>query len=76
VVRDDDLEGIEGLGLILTDSGQETVCGAGKCWSAMFHRREQRWQSNEVSRRFWMREHLGEIPGVKTRCPYMISKRR
>ena len=59
---------------MLTGSGQETVCGHGRWWSAKFHRREWRWQSNGVSRWSGRGEHLGERPGVRTGCPYMSSK--
>ena len=52
---------------MLTGSRQETVCGHGRWWSAKFHRREWRWQSNGVSRWSGRGEHLGERPGVRTR---------
>jgi hypothetical protein len=59
---------------MLTGSGQETVCGHGRWWSAKFHRRERRWQGNGVSRWSERGEHLGERPGVRTGHTYMSSK--
>jgi hypothetical protein len=59
---------------MLTDSEQETVFGHSRWWSAKFHRREQRWQSNGVSRWSGRGDNLGERPGVRTGHPYRSSK--
>jgi hypothetical protein len=59
---------------MLTGSRQETVSGRSKWWSAKFHRREQRWQSNGVSRWSGRGEHIGERTRVRTGCPFMSSK--
>lgn len=56
---------------MLMGSRQELVCGRGRRWSVMFHRREQRWQSKGVNRWSGSGEGIGERPGVKTSCPYM-----
>jgi hypothetical protein len=59
---------------MLTGSGQEPECGCSRWWSAKFHRRERRWQSNGLRRLSERREYLGERPGVRPGCPYMSSK--